>query len=250
MIVSRLKAAVHRSFAAAGYRIKRVSVDTDASRQLACSLARFDVSVVFDIGANSGQFGRDLRQAGYRGRLVSFEPQAEPHAALVECARRNGRWQVHDRGALGDRDGTVDIHVAGNSLSSSILPMLPLHSAAAAGSAYVGIEQAPVWRLDSVAAAYLAADDRPFLKLDAQGFEWAILDGAADLLPRVAGVLCEVSLVPLYEGQRMWRETVERLQQAGFTLWAINPGFVDARDGRLLQADVTFYRVDERVLDA
>jgi len=52
----------------------------------------------------------------------------------------------------------------------------------------------------------------------------------------------ELSLVPLYEGQRLWRECIERLEAEGFLLWALQPVFVDPATGRTLQWDGLFFR--------
>ena len=144
---------------------------------------------------------------------------------------------------MGDQDGEIEIHIAGNSVSSSVLPMMEAHSSAAEGSAYVGIEKTPIFRLDSVAPSYLAQSSRPFLKIDTQGYEWQVLDGARETLSQCQGVLCELSLVPLYEGQHLWMEMIQRLESEGFTLWSIQKGFTDLRDGRTLQVDATFFRI-------
>ena len=76
----------------------------------------------------------------------------------------------------------------------------------------------------------------------AQGFEWQVLDGARDTMPHIKGILVELSLVPLYEGQHLWREVIDRLEAAGFTLWAFKPVFTDQATGRTLQVDGVFYR--------
>lgn len=69
-----------------------------------------------------------------------------------------------------------------------------------------------------------------------------MLDGGSKTLPRIQGILSEVSLVELYEGQRLWRDIIERLEGDGFTLWSVNRGFTDPRDGRTLQLDIAFFR--------
>lgn len=149
---------------------------------------------------------------------------------------------VHPRVAVGDRDGEIEINIAGHSVSSSVLPMLDAHSSAAVGSAYVGSERAPLIRLDTVVEHYLSADSRPFVKIDTQGFEWQMLDGTSETLNRAQGVSLELSLVPLYEEQRLWREIIKRMENEGFTLWAIQKGFTDPRTGRSLQVDAIFLR--------
>jgi FkbM family methyltransferase len=215
---------------------------TRGVRQLLKGFERFGVDLVFDVGANVGQFGSEIRAMGFGGRIVSFEPLSAAHARLRAAARRDPAWSVHARCAIGDHDGTIEVNIAGNSVSSSILPMTEAHWSAAAGSGYVGREPAPLFRFDSVAAAYLEAQARPFLKIDTQGFEWQVLDGAARTMPRLTGILCELSLVALYERQHLWLEVMDRLRADGFTLWNIQPGFADPRDGRTLQIDAVFFR--------
>jgi hypothetical protein len=99
-------------------------------------------------------------------------------------------------------------------------------------------------RLDRVLPAWLASAHAPFLKIDTQGFESEVLDGTGTLLRQMRGVLCELSLVPLYESQQLWTEMIDRLRREGFQLWAIQTGFTDPRDGRTLQVDATFFRTD------
>ncbi len=226
-----------------GFDLHRLTPSSNPAFQLLKALNRFDIDMVLDVGANVGQFASELRSIGYKGNLVSFEPLSAAHMALSEAAGRDPKWRVHPRCAIGDHDGEIEINIAGNSVSSSVLPMTKLHSSADKGSAYVGVENVPLRRLDSVAPAYLAKSRQPFLKIDTQGFEWQVLDGAVATLPKIHGILCELSLVPLYEGQRLWMDMIQRLESEGFTLWSIQKGFTDPRDGRTLQVDAIFFRL-------
>jgi FkbM family methyltransferase len=211
------------------------------SRQLMRGFRRFSVDLVFDVGANTGQFARDIREGGFKGRIVSFEPLSDAHRKLIAAAAGDPLWFVHERSALGDREGSVALNISGNSVSSSILEMAATHAAAAPGSAYVGQEETSLATLDAVAPRYLSGSRHPFLKIDTQGFEWQVLTGARETLPVIQGVLCELSLVVLYEGQHLWRDIVDCLEDAGFSLWGLQPGFMD-QDGRNLQSDALFFR--------
>ena len=102
---------------------------------------------------------------------------------------------------------------------------------------------APLKTLDAVAGQCLKDAQTPFLKIDTQGFEWLVLDGARDTLPQIKGILVELSLVALYGGQHLWREVIDRLEAEGFTLWAITPVFLDQVSGRSLQVDGIFFRI-------
>lgn len=225
-----------------GFDLRRLNSNSSSAFQLCRSLSVFGIDTVLDIGANKGQFATEIRSMGYRRRIVSFEPLSDVWQQLHAAASTDELWMVHPRGAIGDRDGEIDINIAGNSASSSVLPMTAAHSCAAEASAYVGSETTPIARLDSVADDYLSPGDRVFIKIDTQGFEWQVLDGAAATLARAVGALCEVSLVPLYQDQRLWLEMLARFEGAGFTLWALQPGFTDSRDGRTLQLDAVFFR--------
>jgi FkbM family methyltransferase len=199
------------------------------------------VDTVVDGGANTGQYAGMLRAAGFAGRIVSCEPLSGPYRELAAAAARQPTWTAV-RTALGDQQGAIRVHVAGNSQSSSVLEMLPAHLAAAPESRYVGAEEAPVTTVDRLCERYRIDPARCLLKLDVQGYEGQVLAGAGGVLPRLAAVQLEMSLVPLYAGQPLLPELVGRLAEHGLDLWAVQPGFSDARSGRMLQCDGVFVR--------
>lgn len=237
-----MKTAIRKFIRGLGWDLHRLSPSSSNSAQLCAALDYVGSNVVFDIGANIGQFAQELRSVGFTGKIISFEPQSSAHGKLSIAASSDSAWIVHSRVAVGDREGEIKINIAGNSVSSSVLPMLDAHSSAAIGSAYVSNERAPLIRLDSVAAQYIDPDSRCFIKIDTQGFEWQVLEGANDTLCRSRGVILELSLVALYEGQRPWRDVIDRMEAEGFSLWAIQKVFTDSRTGRSLQVDAIFLR--------
>jgi FkbM family methyltransferase len=210
--------------------------------RLMTSLSAFEIDLVFDIGANEVQFAMELREGGYKSRIISFEPLEKAFDKLSAISRNDSAWSVHPRCAVGDLLGEVDINISENLVSSSILPMLASHSMAAPQSAYIGHERVPLITVDSVAKDYLGGSRAPLLKIDTQGYEWQVLDGAMKSLPNMKGVLIELSLLPLYEGQRLWRDYVERLEDAGFVLWSLEPAFIDLANGRTMQWNGLFFR--------
>ncbi len=120
--------------------------------------------------------------------------------------------------------------------------MLDLHTGAAPTSATVRTEQVPLVRLDDAAAPYCQPHDRLFLKIDTQGYEWQVLQGAPHLLSLAIGVQLELSLVPLYQDQMLMPTLMEFLTARGFQLWGLTPGFTDPRTGQMLQVDGVFFR--------
>lgn len=180
---------------------------------------------------------------GYRETIVSFEPLADAHRKLLARSQGDSKWHVATRAAIGAGRGTVELNVAGNSVSSSVLPMLEAHSKAAPDSVYSAKEPVALMPLDEAAIPFVKNSNNILLKIDTQGYEWQVLDGAADLMTRSRAVLIELSLLPLYEGQRLWMDYINRLETAGLTLWALEPAFVDSQSGRTMQLDGLFIRI-------
>jgi len=227
----------------AGWDIHRLSARTNPTFQLLQGLRNFNIDLIMDVGANVGQFALAVRSVGYKGKILSFEPLTSAYSKLCQAADREQNWEVYKRCAVGHFDGEIQINIGRNSVTSSILPIHQKLYLAADGATYVGSETVPIVKLDSVAMEYLSkANGQAFIKIDTQGFEWQVLDGASDTLKQVQGILCELSLTPLYDGQHLWMDIIDRLSSAGFTLWAIQPGFMDPRDGRTLQIDAIFFR--------
>lgn len=241
-LMAPIKSLVKRTFRGVGLDVRRAGAMPSPEAAIVATLEHLDVDLVLDVGANVGQFAKAIRRAGYRRRIVSFEPLPDAHHALLQASAVDPLWDVFERCALGDGEGEVVIHVAGNSVSSSARPMLPAHWEAAPESRYVGAAAAKVVRLDGVFDRLRKPNERVFLKIDAQGAEGEVLDGASGCLGRIAAVHIELSLVPLYEGQLLWDAVVDRLEALGFSLWSLSPGFSDPRNGRTLQCDAVFAR--------
>jgi Methyltransferase FkbM domain len=134
------------------------------------------------------------------------------------------------------------INVAANSVSSSFLPMRSVHAEVAPHAAYRGREDVQVERLDSVLREFCPGGEQLLLKIDTQGYEAEVLHGAMGILPRVAALQLELSLIPVYEGAPTLTTVATLAENLGFELFHLLPGLVDERQGRLLQADGFFIR--------
>src|SRR5580704_9955454 len=83
-------------------------------RCVAAILNEKRINMVFDVGANFGQFAQWIRKIGYTGRILSFEPLADAYQKLTRVAARDSQWTIAPRMALGCASGEIEIHVAGN----------------------------------------------------------------------------------------------------------------------------------------
>lgn len=199
------------------------------------------INLVLDVGANAGQYASNLRTLGYRGRIVSFEPQKQPFAALAAAAARDGNWSAENIG-LGSEESRPTINVHGDSRLSSLLTFEQQGHAHQVER--VGTEVIDVRTLDSVIDRYAKPGDRILLKIDTQGFEKQVLAGAEQSLPRMTGVQIELSLTPLYDGQPYLDEMAAMLRHKGFVLWQIQRGLWYPSTGQEMEVDGLFIRAD------
>ena len=72
--------------------------------------------------------------------------------------------------------------------------------------------------------------------------EEQVLEGAKNVISEFKGLLVEVSLVALYEGQTTWIEMINEIQSLGFKIWSIDRGFTNKKNGKTLQVDLVFFR--------
>jgi FkbM family methyltransferase len=225
-----------------GYDISRITPLSHAGALRKQMLESYDIDTVLDIGANSGQFALGLRRnAGYTERILSFEPLSAAFAILKENAKNDPFWGVFNY-AIGDREGKREINIAGNSYSSSFLNMLPSHLKSAPDSRYIGKELIKMSPLDSLFSDLCKTARNIYMKIDTQGFESRVLDGAENSLALINTVEMEMALTPLYDGELLFHEMCQRMSNNGYTLVAIENEFSDPASGQLLQVDGIFHR--------
>lgn len=227
----RLKSAL-RSM---GYELRLV----DASfQELQRDLLK-DRDLVVDVGANTGQYGRLIRSLGYRGTLLSFEPEERAFAEMLRLTASDPHWEVR-RIALADRSGSARLNVSANSVSSSLLTIRDEHVSAAPASAVDHVAEVPLSTLD--AELMPTVRRRIWLKMDVQGAEMAVLHGGREILACTDVIQAELSLRPLYQDQTDYLELLALLRDTGFGVAHLLPGFRNRATKHLLQVDVLAVR--------
>ena len=225
-----------------GFELRRFSVEQSENARFISMLRTHNVNLIFDVGANAGQFGVLLREIGFDGKIVSFEPLSDARESLQNISRNDPMWQIALQTAIGEENGEIEIQIAGNSQSSSVLDMLDTHVRAAPDSKYIGKEKVALRTLDSIAPDYMDSNSIAFIKIDTQGYETQVMNGAKKLMSQIVGLQVEISLVPLYKGQCLFDEMLKKLKNDGFELWSISTVFSDPNTAQLLQVDATFFR--------
>lgn len=233
-VKNALKKAIHE----AGYKLIRL--EDEPNRRRIKIMRYHGIQTVIDVGANVGSYGAELRETGYSGRIISFEPTSQAYEQLAARAKADRSWSVVNA-AIGERDGVVTVNVAANRAeSSSLLPMMELHERCAPYARYVSTETVRLMTLSDALPGDIGEQDKVMLKIDAQGYEYMILQGALKILPKVELIECELSLVPLYVGQLLLPEMLSVLKSLGFEPVQFMPAFTDPLSGHNLQVDGIF----------
>ena len=206
-------------------------------KSLVRNLEKLELKFVFDVGANVGQFGLDLRRYGYSHQIISFEPVSKTFAVLSETIKKNQPWNAFKLG-LGAFESQQKIHVSGNAgLSSSLLKMGKIHISNFPESVTVSTEKILVSTIDKQLAILGIDPKNILLKLDVQGYESAVFKGAAKSLSKIPLCFLEVSIVPLYEGEVNLLPILNLLSESGHEVIDVFRG-LKTKNGELLQLDI------------
>jgi FkbM family methyltransferase len=179
-----------------------------------------------------------------------------------ECDRLNS--QKHDLFRrdvfpffVGGTTGDTEFHLFKSPGESSALRPDPRFSKLFAGANFV-IEKTVKVQTTTLDSFF---QDRPniprpdIVKLDTQGTELAILQGATECLRRTSLVEVEVEFLPLYEGQALFPDIMKYMLDSGFDLLYLNrvfqqrkgyPGFAK---GQITFGDALFARREDRCGD-
>jgi FkbM family methyltransferase len=186
----------------------------------------FKVDCVFDVGANAGQYAQMLRtKIGYKHNIVSFEPIPALASELRRRALLDRHWYIEEI-ALDRESGAGIFHVMNNSQFSSLLK--PHDNQLATLQDMNRIAHSIEVQRSTAAAQLKKYEEKlrfehPFLKLDTQGADLAIIEGAGDLISRFVGIQTEVPIRQLYERGPNFTEVLTRLAELGFEPSAFVP---------------------------
>lgn len=240
-LINRVKRGVAETAKRFGYTvIPTWRLGTFAvSDHLARLFSLLQIDCVLDVGANRGQYRDLLRDGvGYKGLIVSFEPIPDHVSLLRRRAEADPRWVVEGY-ALGSSIGLVTLNVMKNTEYSSFRQPVPSEVAVVTKLNQVERQvEVAVKTLDSI---FPELESRRrfknvYLKLDTQGYDLEVIQGAKGILSRVLALQTEAAVKPIYEDVPDFVETIQTLDREGFELSGIFPNN-EGHFPRLLEFD-------------
>jgi FkbM family methyltransferase len=213
-----------------------------ASRR-AILFSRLGIDLVLDVGANVGQYATGLRRGGFAGRVVSFEPIPEVFAELERNAADDPLWDCRNV-ALGAESHEAEMRVTRDTRASSLLQTAGrLKVASREPVETVATPRVKVETLDGELAR-MPEDSRTYLKIDVEGYERPVLEGASACLGRVLAVELELSLTTIWSGSHSFLDQVAYMDKQGFRVASVECVTEDVRSGHMLLVDTIFVRLD------
>lgn len=188
--------------------------------------SHFGVDCVFDVGANSGQYATMIRhRVGFKGPIISYEPIPELVNAIRVLSAQDANWQVESL-AMDQEAGPAVFHVmASNTFSSLHLPAADQPETFQRSNRVVrdiNVERCTIAN-EFVKWQNKLGFKRPFLKIDTQGNDHAVIKGAGDMLQAFVGLQAELPIQKLYTGSEHMARIIDDCTQRGFELSALVP---------------------------
>jgi FkbM family methyltransferase len=219
--------------------------------------AHFERSPVtlIDIGARGG-LQPNWKGARSHLKLVGFEPDPAEYARLAAGA--DPQRAVYINAAVGREAAELELNVGREGGTSSLLePNLDFLRRFPRPERYEVVRKVRVTtdRLDALLPRH-GVHGADFIKIDAQGGELAILQGARATLERsIFGVEVEVLFAPLYRGQPSFGDVDSFLSGLGFQLFDLRHSYwkrtAGARyggpKGQLMFGDALYFRTEESI---
>ncbi len=224
-------------------KLKRMTASPSEDLRTVKILENFRIQKVLDVGANTGQFAEALFDFGYKGEVVSFEPTTDAYQQLEKRVAKYPNWKLADRMAIGDIDGTVTINISRDTNFNSIKDLNPEYLDYNDQSAIIDQEEVPVSRIDSLQGKYFTPEESLMLKIDTQGFEREVLDGAQESLKYIDAVKIEMPILPVYKNVTLdILEIFKYMDERGFRCVSVSEIGVNHDTGVVHEADGLFVR--------
>ena len=229
---------INRMLRWSGYGLSNLNSPSWKKTYTVDYLSLLDVDIVIDVGVASGT--PIVYHSFPSAYLILVDPLPIPED--LELGHLSNRsWEYHSC-ALGSRPGMVEMHVdRTQSSKSSIYERSDLTRQK---NHTVEIESVRVTTLDLLANEFGPDlnSGAVFLKVDTEGFEWEVIQGASDTLANVDYLLIETSFADRFESNYDPIELLWILRNRGFRVHSIADYTMDNESGKCIHSDILLHK--------
>jgi FkbM family methyltransferase len=195
------------------------------------------IELVLDVGANIGQFAQSLRALGYKGKIISFEPIKECFERIQSLSQGDSLWECHNI-ALSNESEQKILNVFESSDFSSFLNVSDFATSNFSGHVTQSVQQkVEMVHFKTWLDQHKIPFSKTFLKLDTQGYDLKVLEGAGSDVDKFKGLAVELSFKSLYEGAPRYLEVLNFIEDKGYRITGLYPIGRDENTLELIEAD-------------
>ena len=194
-----------------------------------------NITNVFDVGANVGQFIQKIRNIGFNGKIYAFEPISINFEKLKNLKDKN--LECYKNG-FGTKNENIEINItSGTDLSSILQPNKQGKDLLGDKIDIVSREIIQIKRFDSFFNPKKHLNN--LLKIDTQGYDLNVLKGASSILKHINYILIETSFINIYKDSPDFYVVNKYLNDKNFYLTNIYP-LSKNKDGSIVECDCLY----------
>ena len=217
-----------------GYKLtKLTSIDKGDIDEITKYLINIQTPVIFDVGANQGQSIKKYKKLYNDARIHSFEPQAK-EVEILKKKYENDQKLFLNCVAVGEKQGTLDFNINVESSHSSFKNLIPNTTWIKKRSLREKIKSEK-YTIEKIPTRIITLDDYAkknkvnnidILKIDTQGYEDKVLQGAQELLKnkKIKLIKLEMIFSEIYENPLQIYDVEKFLILNDYKLFGISNG--------------------------
>ncbi len=205
--------------------------------EFVCKQNKGDRYSAIDVGAHHGEYTKFLTSTGFFNHIVSFEPNPESYAKLLNqfSSTENCKHEVINS-ALSYQSGTLDLYCDDDTATASLLQ----YDSNYIGHGQIKTHTVPVVTLDEYLDKHSSLSRLQLLKIDTQGNDLSVIKGGMRTIATHRPIIqTEFIYIPLYESQCSPTELSAALIESGYVMYSLSNLHVTT-EGRLAFCDAIF----------
>jgi FkbM family methyltransferase len=195
---------------------------------------------IVDVGANTGQWSGMVLNLVAPEKLVIIEPLPDAFAALQKKFGNNPRVELHNL-AIGERESVETLKITHDTTGASLLrPREEMRAVIGSNWTITSEAQVQMTMLDRLLAD---VPEVSLLKIDVQGYEKPVLEGARQTLAKTKFLLIELNFMPQYDGGS-WLGEIHEILTRDFGFFLANASAPQVFNGRASMCDGLYVNPD------
>jgi len=197
------------------------------------------IDLIIDVGAHRGEFAFNILNENFQGKIISFEPQSQIYKALLKNSIKFNNWHVHERCGIGKTNKNLILNIMNETTCSSFFVPTKNLLSIDPNAKIIKKEKTKIFSLNNLFSKNYKIKKKTFLKIDTQGYDRFVIDGASKILKKILYVQMELAIEPLYKNETKYERMIQYMEKRGFIIWNLG-GVIENLEGKSMSFDIIF----------